>query len=251
MVLNNILNFIFSPFLLIPPWLAVILLSLIVSVAVTLITKYATDQNLMKRLREEIKELQKEAKDLKNNQAKMGEIHKRFSDTNAKFMMQSLKPTLIFIIPSLLILSWMQANFAFEPINPGEDFAISVIFDKNSGGTLSINAPEGIKVSGETKKTVQDGRVSWILNGEKEGDYIVEFDFGDEKYAKDVLITNGKLYAEQIKKIKNSKIKEIKIDYRKLIILPVGINNWFGWLGVYFWTSVLFSSVFRKVFKVY
>ena len=60
MVFENILNPIFFPLLSLPTLWAVIILSFLISLIITIIYKYTTDQNLMKQLKEEMKEFQKE-----------------------------------------------------------------------------------------------------------------------------------------------------------------------------------------------
>ncbi len=65
MVFETLLDPIFSPLLNLPTLLAITLLSFLISLIITLIYKFATDQDLMKRLKEEMKELQKEMKDLR------------------------------------------------------------------------------------------------------------------------------------------------------------------------------------------
>ena len=46
-------------------------------------------------------------------------------------------------------------------------------------------------------------------------------------------------------------IKTIQINYKKLIVIPIGFRDWFGWLGVYIWSSIIFTMALRKLMKVY
>ena len=250
MTFNDILNYIFANFLNMHPLLAVLFLSLIISVVTTLIYKFATNQSLMKQLRDEMKELQKGAKELRDNPAKAMEVHKKAMEANMKYMSHSLKPTLITFIPIILFFSWMNANFAFQPIRPEQDFSISVIFEKNTAGNITIIPPKEIKVDGSKTKAITDNKVSWILNG-KEGRRTIEFNYEDETFTDDILITKGKKYLPSVKKIDNSKMKQIIIEYKKLILIPLGFNNWFGWLGTYILSSLVFTSLLRKWLNIY
>ena len=74
MVFENILNPVFAPFLALPTLWAVLLLSFLISLIITLIYKYSTDQNLMKSLKDEMKELQKEIKELFRRQYGMENV---------------------------------------------------------------------------------------------------------------------------------------------------------------------------------
>src|SRR3989338_9035595 len=138
MAYYDFLNIILGPLLNIPPLIAVIIMSLFISVIIILITKYTTDQVLMKRLKEEMKEHQKQIKELRGNPSKAMEMQKKAMDANMKYMMHSLKPTLITFIPIILIFGWMSANFAYQNIHPDQEFSVSMLFDEGAKGSVEI-----------------------------------------------------------------------------------------------------------------
>ncbi len=250
MAYYDFLNFIFAPLLKLPAFLAILILSFIVSIVIILITKYTTDQALMKKLKEDIKEYQKQAKELKNEPAKAMEMQKKAMELNMKYMTHSLKPTIITFIPIILIFGWMSSTFAYESIKPQQEFSVTAIFGKNTNGNVELIVPEGITIVDGKIKKIENDKATWTLKGE-ESEHILEFVYNDERQQKNVLITNTKKYIEQIKKISNSTIKSIQINYKKLIVLPIGYKDWFGWLGTYIIFSIIFTMVLRKVVKVY
>lgn len=69
----------------------------------TLVYKYATDQNLMKSMREEIKKLQNEMKLHKSDPQKLAELQGKLMPLNMRTMSQSMKPMLITIVPFIVI----------------------------------------------------------------------------------------------------------------------------------------------------
>ena len=250
MVFENILNIIFAPLLKLPPLLSVIILSLLVSILIILITKYTTDQALMKKLKDDIKEYQKQIKELKGNPTKAMEVQKKSMELNMKYMMHSLKPTIITFIPIILIFGWMSSTFAYESIKPHEEFSVSVFLDKNTNGHIELVAPDEITIIDEKVKKIENDKATWKLKSE-EGEHILEFVYNGEKQQKSVLITNDNKYIEPNKNTKDSSIKNIQINYKKSIILPIGYKDWFGWLGTYIWSSIIFTMVLRKFMKVY
>ncbi len=78
-------------------------ISFFITLVITIAYKYLTDQNLMKSLKEDTKRLQAEMKLHRDNQSKMLEINKEAMEKNMKYMMHSLKPNIVTIIPLLLI----------------------------------------------------------------------------------------------------------------------------------------------------
>ena len=196
MVFENLLNPVFFPLLKIPTLFSIILLSFLISLIITLVYKYTTDQNLMKQLKEEIKRLQKEMKELKSNPQKAMEVQKKAMQTNMKYMSHSLKSTLFTFIPLIIIFSWMNSNLAYDPILPGQDFTVTAVFEKGANGEITLNAPEGLEVD-KAKKEVKDSEVKWALNG-KEGEYLLLFEFNNEKHEKEVYRNFDKLSLENL-----------------------------------------------------
>tara|TARA_Y100000310_G_scaffold342247_1_gene444596 strand:- start:14751 stop:15497 length:747 start_codon:yes stop_codon:yes gene_type:complete len=245
---ENILDPIFSPLLNLPTLWAVIILSFLISLVITVVYKYTTNQDLMKRLKEEMKEFQREVKELKKEPDKAMAVQKRAMQTNMKYMMQSMKSTLYSILPIIIIFSWMSANFAYDPITAGKDFTTTVTFDKNVKGAIELSVPEGIIVDGSEIKEIKDGQVKWILNGEN-GEYLLEYIFDGEKYNKEVLISENK-YKEPIKRVNDGVVKTIEIEHEPKKLL--NLFGWkIGWLGSYIIFSILFSIIIRKIIKVY
>lgn len=83
--------------------LSIVGISAALALGSTLVYKYATDQGLMKSLREEIKRLQEEMKQNKSNPQKLAEIQSKLMPLNMKMMSQSMKPMLLTIVPFIII----------------------------------------------------------------------------------------------------------------------------------------------------
>ena len=248
MVFESILNPIFSPILNLPTLWAVILLSFLISLIITVIYKYTTDQNLMKQLKEEMKAFQKQVKELKKEPERAMQVQKKAMQTNMKYMMQSMKSTLYSFIPIILIFGWMNANFAFEPILPEQEFTTTVVFEDGVNGFIELSVPEGIVVNGKAKKEIKDNEVKWLLSGER-GEYLLEYIFDGKKYSKEVLIIE-KQYKEPIKRVRDGTVKSIEVGHNKRILF--NLFGWkLGWLATYIIFAIIFSILIRKIIKVY
>ena len=248
MAYYNFLDILFAPLFKLPVLWAITLLSLIISLIIIFVTKYTTDQALMKKMKEDIKEYQKQTKELKGEPAKAMEVQKKAMAVNMKYMTHSLKPTLITFIPIILIFGWMSSNFAYESIKPNQEFSVSAFFDKSSSGNAELITPEGVTLLGNNTQKIEGDKSAWYLKG-TEGEHLLEIDYNGEKQQKTVLITNNNKYIEQIKKI-SGKIKTIQIDYKPKKIL--NLFGWkVGWLGTYIISSIIFTMALRKLLKVY
>lgn len=127
MSFTSFLDPILGPLMRIPnPW-NLLLLSFILTLIMTLVYKFLTDQKLMKELKDEMKGFKDEMKKFKDNPEKMMEIQKRAMEKNMKYLLQSLKPTLITFIPILIIFEWMRQYYTTLG-NPDVLFGLSWIW---------------------------------------------------------------------------------------------------------------------------
>jgi uncharacterized membrane protein (DUF106 family) len=247
----SFLDPILGPVLSLPPLLGIILLSFIISLIITVIYKYTTDQNMMKQLKDEIKEFQNEIKTLKDNPEKAMQVQKEAMKTNMKYMSMSMKSTLITFIPIIFIFGWMSSHLAFEPLQAGQTFTVtmSLFTPINSEATLTV--PSGMTIDGSATKEVNSDSVFWTLKGEK-GVHIVEYELNGKVLPQEIIIGDKIEYSTPVMKVndKVSNIKAITINYPKRIVTNLGFMK-LGWLGTYIICSILFSLGLRKLMKVY
>ncbi|MBW2977788.1 DUF106 domain-containing protein [Candidatus Woesearchaeota archaeon] len=246
---ESIINPIFEPLLKLPILWAIIMISLLLALFMTLVYKWMTDQHLMKTLKEDIKKFQQQMREFKSDPKKVMEIQKRAMQTNMKYMAHSMKPTLITFIPIIIIFGWLHAHLAYEPIMPGQEFTTNVLFKEGTAGSVELIVPEQLTLLTNTTQQITDNKASWQLKG-PEGEYLLEYVFNDQTFSKDLLITDKQDYKEPIKKISDSQISTITIDYKKMV--PLNIFGWkVGWLGTYIIFSIVFSMSLRKILKIH
>jgi uncharacterized membrane protein (DUF106 family) len=265
MVFSDLLNPIFSPLLKLPPLLAIMIISFVISLFIVLIYRKLTDQSLMKRLKSEIKELQKEMKTLKDKPDKMMQVQRRAMETNTKYMMHSMKPTLITFLPIILIFGWLNAHMAYYPIVEDTEFSIDAIFDEGSSGTIRIEVPQGVEIIGAASQEILDNEARWVLAAEA-GEYSLEYDFEGTEFSHKLIVTQSqsdRRYAKPELRPQELGLEETTLD--RLVIsnkkvqplksIPlIGSIPWiggFGWLGTYILFSIAFSITLRKLLKVY
>lgn len=251
MVLESLTEPILAPFLRLPPFWSIFILSFLLSVLITLIYKVMTNQELMKSLREDMKKHQKEMKQLKNSPEKMMAVQKKVMQKNAKYMMQSFKPMIVTFIPIILIFGWLNSHYAYYPIKPDQEFTTSMFFNEGVSGKAELELPEDITVIGENVKEISEGKAEWKLKGKK-GEYIITYKFNGKSYNKEILITDEYRYKKAVKAVNDNSVSTINIEYEKLKPLPFKIFGWKpGWLGTYIIFSLIFSMSLRKLLKLH
>jgi uncharacterized membrane protein (DUF106 family) len=252
MAFDQILNPIFSPLLKLPAWLVLALIACLMSFLITIIYKMMTNQQQMKELKDRMKELQKKMKAERKDTNKVLKLQKEAMESNMKYMVASLKPTLVTFIPVILIFGWLNSTMAYQPIKPDMTFTTTAIFGKGLTGVATITAPDRLTIISDAKQSIKDGAATWILKGSN-GEYFLNFEYAQEKKQKNVVITEGKDYAPVEQRYTKSSFKTIRINNNP--IRPFGnlsIFGWMpGWLGAYIIFSIASSMIFRKLLKVY
>ncbi|MFQ5474488.1 MAG: EMC3/TMCO1 family protein [Candidatus Nanoarchaeia archaeon] len=249
MVFSSFLDPVLLPFLKLPPILAIILLSLMISLLMVIAYKLLTNQAKMKELKDKQKDFQKRMKAQKKDPQKLMKMQKEAMVVNLEYMKHSMKPTLFTFIPIIIIFGWMSAHLAFAPIIPGETFTTSVVLQEGTSGIAELTVPDGVEIVGEPAKTITGNVVEWQLKGDA-GNYLLDYKINDQIYSKELLITDEQRYTTPVSEIGKGGVESITIGNQKLEVL--NILGWkLGWLGTYFILALVFSMSLRKLMKVY
>ena len=95
---------------------SVIVISAVVTLAMTLVSKYFTNQERMKELKGVQKTCQIKLKENKDNAKKMAEIQKQILECNMELMKYSMKPLLFTFIPLILLIGWIKGVYSTTEI---------------------------------------------------------------------------------------------------------------------------------------
>jgi len=88
------------------------------AIITTLVYKFATDQNMMKELKAELKKYTDSMKEHKDDTEKMLESQKKAMDINMKIMKQNFKPMLITMVPFIGVFWGLRNLFEGVTILP-------------------------------------------------------------------------------------------------------------------------------------
>ncbi len=227
-----------------PPMYSILLISAAISILMVVIYKYFTNQTEMKQIKEQQKEYQKQMKETKDTD-KLMKIQKEAMSLNMKYMGKSMKPTLITFIPILLIFGWMNAHFAYEPLMPEQEFNMTVTLAKEIEGNITINVPEGLEIIGENTKEITGRQAEFTLKG-KEGEYFATLSSNGQEIDKKIIITTERKYATTPESYKSEVFKTVSLGNKPLKVIWI-----LSWIWIYIISAIIFSTVLRKVMKVY
>jgi uncharacterized membrane protein (DUF106 family) len=250
-----------------PPIIALAAVSLFISLLVTTVYKFTTNQALMKLLHADMKSLRDEIKGAKDP-SNAADLNKRLMEKTMQQIMHSMKSTMITIIPIFFIFGWMNTNLAYAQVSPQQEFTTTMSFAKELTGQASIEALT-LEMLSNASQEINGKTAQWKLKG-AEGKHTITYHYGNETYTRNVLVTNQWKYDDPILEKKTtlfgiintgdknpikheSMISRVTINLPK--IHPLGSFTFFGWqpgwLVTYFVFTMLFTFPIRKLFKVH
>ncbi|MCD6464681.1 DUF106 domain-containing protein [Candidatus Woesearchaeota archaeon] len=255
-MLSSVLNPVLSPLLELPSAVSILLLSLVLNVLIVLVYKIATNQQEMRKLKERMKELQKELKANRTNLEKAQKLQKELMKINGLYMKHSFKSTIYTFLPLIIIFSWMSSHYMFESIKPGSEFQVFISLQHVNESFLNnlkisvLPSSEGLKL---VNKTLVNENIVLTMKALNTGRYDLVLELNNDRVVKQVIVSEKQEYAPVVEKFKNSNFKSVKIAQPRLH--PFGsfsIFGWHpGWLGTYIISSLVFNSLLRKLLKVY
>ena len=275
---NSIFDPVLGPLMSLGPFLALFLMSFLISLGITLVYKWVTDQALMKTIKDDLSAMQKKIKEHKDNPKRMMELQKEMMDKNFKYMSHSLKPTLFTFIPLILIFGWLSANLAYAPVMPDTKIDVYAFFyDNNATSTASLIVPSGVTLLSNSTSPVNviyagdkllfnnpnlaNARYGGFLDLKKDiyyagwkikgtaGTHNLEIKVNEKSYFKEILVSDVR-YVAPLEKVDDGAVLGIAVDQKGQTVIDfLGLK--IGWFWSYVIFSVLFSMLLRKVLKVY
>jgi len=247
-IFNWLLNF--------HPFIATLIISIIFGAITTLVYKFASNQKKIKELKDKQKSLQKKIKTIpKTEPEKIMKLNSEMMKISGPLMKETFKPTMWTLIPSLLILTWMAANLAYASISPGSMFSITAEFNEGVTGniTMIIEPEQGVEyINSETQIINNNSIAVWNLKAIKSGEYNLLFKFHELEINKELLITEKWDYIEPKLFVKQQGLKSIVVNHNKIKPFQgVPIIGGLNWLWSYIILTMIFTTVLRKLMKIY
>jgi hypothetical protein len=149
---------------------------------------------------------------------------------SAKQMRYTMNSTLITLIPLILIFSWINANYTYQPLLPNQEFNVTFAFQKLPENFSLEVLPEGVEI---TNKTVDYSKntITYALKG-VEGSYLISFYYDNETKSKEIIITQKQKYSKPVDSFSKENLKKIIVSNKPLRIKILGISMSWIWYCV-------------------
>lgn len=239
----DILDPVLGPLLNMNPTMAILLVSGLTSLTITVLYKFMTDQELIRSIKNDQKKMRKEMQKYKDDPKKVMAMNSKMMSQSFGLMKQTLRPSLVTMIPILLVFGWLHANFAYYPIEPGEEFSVEAQISA-ANATLDILPSDRITFLTNQTIAATNDKTTWDLMGE-EGTYTMRIITPNEEVEQKLII--GEKYADPDVRHRGD-IRRVTISNERLQVNVLGLSM--GWIWAYILFSITGSIVFRKLFRV-
>lgn len=242
---------------------AVAAVGLLSGVVIILIQKYGSNQDLLGRCREDLKELKRKIREA--GKAGDQELKKRLSGLSGriggKYMGRSLLPAL-WTVPVITVVGlWTGARMAFQPVRPGDVVEAVAHFEDGASGFAHALAAAPLGIEGpaiaavEVPKEGRGRQALWKLRAAGAGKSSLRVRFGDRTYEIPVEVKDrgGRppeavvVFNEQTPAQDQLQAVELRL---RPGMAPAWWNLWLEWAGLYLLTAVGCALALRFALKV-
>ena len=238
-----------------PAGVALATVALGTSAILTFVRPFTTNQDLLKRCKQDKKRLGtliREAKRRKDKEA-VARHRASIAAMAGKTIKAEVKPLLVAILPIAALAIWCFARLGYLPPQPGEPIAVQAYFPASAIGGITHIAPLSgiVPQNGWAQRIIEDpekgpdgtvnGMASWTVLGEKTKDpYVLKIRSAGRTVEKELLV-DGRRYSP-VMEFYDAPIEVVQIDldsYKPFGVVPgIPTLHWdrsakFPWFRVY------------------
>jgi len=268
-VLNRILNFIFDllffPITVFNPMGGLIFISILVGILMLFVFKHTSDQDGIKQLKNHLKAHLLEFRLYRDDVGLSLAAMKSLLLVNLRYLKFALKPMLILMGPTVLILIQLASWYEYRPLRVGESAILSLkLKDAAALDNIQLEVPMGLAVATPPLRIFQENEVDWRIRAVNNGVWEIKFRNGVEVLSKSLRVADSfeklaayriarnspavLLYPKETALPANSFIQEIHVDYphRQLSVWGWQVH----WLVVFLVVSIAAGYLMKGFFNV-
>jgi len=248
-----------------PRDLAIVLLAVGTSLLLSLVRKWTTNQDQLRRSRDDLrrlKQLRREARQA-GDKAAIARLRATRGLVNALRLKAEGLPLLVSLLPIIFLAVWAVERLDYFPPQVGEDFTLRAYFPLSSVDKLAhLVPPEGAELRGPAVQLVQldphgqaNGVASWTLCAPRPADSLGIVIRHQGEAATHAVRIGGHTYAPPVTPHEGGRIlaSEVLLRQAKLLGIVPGIPaiGFPPWLVAYLLIVIPLVPVLRRALRVY
>lgn len=270
-IFDYLIGLLLFPFHHFHPFVGLIWICLIITVVGMIVYKKVTNQEKLKYLQTQIKLILMEMRLRHYTVSELIHLQYKALVWNVRYLKAAFVPSLVIIIPMIMILPSIAARFEYIPARVGTVVSLEVVLanqeNLNSGAIKIESIPDGLKLIEADRREGAENVVGWYFRAMKNGIYNLKFSYGDKIFKKLVAVSDeiiplqteikqprflDNLYSVERSTLqKRGHVKAVTVLYKKYYS-PLGIFGWHpDWLYSFIIIFLLLFFILRLIVKVY
>lgn len=262
-ILTRLFDAILTPFQKAAPVWGVAFLALLTAVFILVVYKLVSNQAAIARLKRQVQGHFLGIYLFRDDPAQVIGSLWRVCACSLRYVVYSLVPLAVVIVPIALICVQMQLRYGHASLMPGDRFIVSL--EASPGATLTaegiqLTASPGLKVETPPMRIPGLGELDWRIGVKETGDQYLEFVAGGIDIRKEIVIDSGVQRRYPITERESllnsiinpgdrtlpsdSPVRSISVGYRSARINLFGIRM--HWSIAYFLMAIIFGMLLKR-----
>lgn len=265
-VANALGGWVLAPIAVLPGWLSATLAAAATGVLFLAVFKYTSNQNAIKRVKDDIKANLLALKLFKESALVAVRAQGRILLGAVRLFVYALVPMLVMMVPALLILGQLALWYQARPLQIGEEAVVNVKLNGNGESSwpdVRLEPTDAIETTIGPVRVQSKREVCWSIKARASGYQHLVFRAGDQTADKELAIGAGFMRISTLRPgwswsdtllhpsekpfRLDSPIQSIAIDYPKRSSWTCG-SDW--WVIYWFAVSMLAGLCFRRLLNV-
>lgn len=182
-----------------------------------------------------------------------------------RYLRLAFKPLLFVIVPITFLIVQVDRYLGSVPLSTGQSFLLEARVDgPDPLGQVSLQLPDGINSTAPPVHVPAENEVVWRLAAQRNGEYIVNVQVGDQLFAKRIVVGSGlprlssvrfrgnfweRIFLSAEPALPDNKfVESIGVQYPARNILFAGIE--WNWIWLFFVLSLVAGFLFKGMLGI-
>jgi uncharacterized membrane protein (DUF106 family) len=267
-IFGRLFDAILYPFHSLNPWIAIILFSLLTAISILLVYRAVSDQKGIRTAKDRIAAHLLELRLYRDNMPVTFRAQGSILWWNVKYLLYSVRPMLVMIVPLVLVLIQLDARFGQASLVPGDPTILKVHLKHEywpSQVDARIESHPGSAVETPPLRIDSEREISWRLRAKEPGSHTLSIRINNEILKKRMVVGPAALVAVSPARVdshwydlllypcepplsESSAVQSIEIGYPPNRLIFFGYRM--HWLVAFFVLSILFGFALKGIFRV-
>ena len=250
-VSNAMGSVLLAPVAVLPGWLSATAIAAVTGLMLLLVFKYTSNQRAIKRARDDIRAHRLGRKLFKQNASAAFRTQGRIIAAAFRLLALAVPPTLVMVVPVLLLWGQMALWYQSRPLRVGEEAVVSLELNGDIGDAwpeMRLRPTDAAEVTAGPVRMFSQGEVCWSIRARKSGYHRLVIDVEGRPYEKELAVGNGYMQVSAVRPAwcwtdillypaerpfsPESPVQSIRIDYPRRDSWTSGADRW-AWRLVY------------------